>query len=104
MKKYKIFLLSLVSIGTLMMSACGSDKNDEPEPNVPINPNPKPDEPTPDDPKEDPSLSAYKAPDYSDYYRNIAGWDQRSQWNLANVHDPSVVKADDGYYYNVSSI
>lgn len=99
MKKYKIFLLSLVSIGTLMLSACGSDKNDEPEPNVPVNPNPKPDEPTPDEPKEDPSLSAYKAPDYSDYYRNIAGWDQRSQWNLANVHDPSVVKADDGYYY-----
>ena len=44
-------------------------------------------------------LQNYQAPDYPDYYRSIAGWDQRAQWNLANVHDPSVMKADDGYYY-----
>lgn len=44
-------------------------------------------------------LAAYKAPTYSDYYRSTAGWDQRSKWNLANVHDPSVMRADDGYYY-----
>lgn len=47
----------------------------------------------------DRQLSGYQAPQYPDYYRSIAGWDQRSQWNLANVHDPSVMKADDGYYY-----
>ena len=29
----------------------------------------------------------------------MAGWDQRGSWNLANVHDPTVMKADDGYYY-----
>lgn len=44
-------------------------------------------------------LSNYTAPTYSDYYRSIAGWDQRKQWNLANVHDPSVMRAEDGYYY-----
>lgn len=44
-------------------------------------------------------LTNYVAPTYTDYYRAISGWDQRSKWNLANVHDPSVVKADDGYYY-----
>lgn len=44
-------------------------------------------------------LSNYSAPTYPDYYRSISGWDQRSQWNLANVHDPSVMRADDGYYY-----
>ena len=44
-------------------------------------------------------LAAYQAPAYTDYYRSTSGWDQRHEWNLANVHDPSVVKADDGYYY-----
>ena len=41
----------------------------------------------------------YVAPTYQDNYASISGWDQRSQWNLANVHDPSVCLADDGYYY-----
>ena len=44
-------------------------------------------------------LESYKAPTYKDDYTGIAGWDKRSQWNLANVHDPSVVLAEDGYYY-----
>ena len=34
-----------------------------------------------------------------DDYTNIADWSNRFKWNLANVHDPSVVLADDGYYY-----
>ncbi len=45
------------------------------------------------------ALSMYEAPVYADHYVDVASWDQRSQWNLANVHDPSVMKADDGYYY-----
>lgn len=44
-------------------------------------------------------LGNYSAPDYADYYRAISSWEQRDKWNLANVHDPSVVRADDGYYY-----
>lgn len=38
-------------------------------------------------------------PSYSDDYTSIAGWNQRAKWNLANVHDPTVFKAEDGYYY-----
>lgn len=38
-------------------------------------------------------------PQYADDYRNIAGWNSRSNWQLANVHDPTVMKAADGYYY-----
>lgn len=38
-------------------------------------------------------------PQYSDDYRNIAGWSSRNNWQLANVHDPTVMKAADGYYY-----
>ena len=38
-------------------------------------------------------------PQYSDDYRSNAGWNNRSKWQLANVHDPTVMKAADGYYY-----
>lgn len=48
---------------------------------------------------EDDELADYEAPEYVDNYISISGWAQRSQWNLANVHDPSVMKANDGYYY-----
>ena len=44
-------------------------------------------------------LAHYRGPQHPDYYVDIAGWGNRSQWNLANVHDPSVMKAADGYYY-----
>ena len=47
---------------------------------------------------EDP-LADYKAPAYPDNYISIAGWNMHDQWNLANVHDPSAVLAEDGYYY-----
>ncbi len=38
-------------------------------------------------------------PTYSDDYRKISGWSSRNNWQLANVHDPTVMKAADGYYY-----
>lgn len=44
-------------------------------------------------------LAQYKAPAYLDNYSSISAWSMHSQWNLANVHDPTVVLADDGYYY-----
>lgn len=45
------------------------------------------------------SLSTYQAPTYADDYSAMADWANRGSWNLANVHDPTVMKADDGYYY-----
>lgn len=47
----------------------------------------------------DEQLANYQAPTYADNYTPLAGWSQRTQWNLANVHDPTVFKADDGYFY-----
>lgn len=49
---------------------------------------------TPEDP-----WASYKVPNYADDYRNFSSWNDRSKWNLANVHDPTVMLADDGYYY-----
>lgn len=39
-------------------------------------------------------------PTYADDYTTLnCSWSNRAKWNLANVHDPTVFKADDGYYY-----
>lgn len=98
-------LIQFVTAGVLILGACGEKSPYIPdEPIVPVTPPVKDPDPTPpeDDPTDDPStaeLEAWSAPSYADYYRNIAGWEQRRSWNLANIHDPSVVKGTDGYYY-----
>ena len=46
----------------------------------------------------EPTEGTFKGPTYSDNYTPIASWSNRSKWNLANVHDPTVAK-DGEYYY-----
>lgn len=41
----------------------------------------------------------FHIPTYADDYSSISGWENHLNWNLANVHDPSVVYWTDGYYY-----
>ena len=42
-------------------------------------------------------LVKYQSPSYIDYYITASSsWADRAKWNLANVHDPTVMKADDG--------
>lgn len=48
------------------------------------------------------TVTGFTAPDYPDDYSSIAAWSNRSQWNLANVHDPTVV-FDGEYYYMYST-
>ncbi|MDR0543255.1 MAG: arabinan endo-1,5-alpha-L-arabinosidase [Dysgonamonadaceae bacterium] len=43
-------------------------------------------------------LSKFVSPQYADDYSNIAAWSNRNQWNLANVHDPTVEKCGEYYY------
>lgn len=45
-----------------------------------------------------PVTDGVSIPSYSDDYRPISGWASKDQWNLANVHDPSVAYFG-GYYY-----
>lgn len=96
MKKLHIFALLLAC--TLAVG-CSSSSDD---PEIPVNPTPTPTPtpptPTPGDQTAE-ELANYKCPTYSDNYTSVAAWTQRSKWNLANMHDPTVVKASDGYYY-----
>src|SRR5262245_38778906 len=48
--------------------------------------------------KDPDTVTDFTAPTYADDYSSIASWENRSSWNLANVHDPSVVY-DGEYYY-----
>ena len=41
---------------------------------------------------------AFPGPTYADNYSAISSWSNRAQWNLANVHDPSVEKCGEYYY------
>ena len=43
-------------------------------------------------------VPGFAGPTYSDNYISISSWNNRSQWNLANVHDPSVEKCGEYYY------
>lgn len=92
LRKLLFFAISILSICAIN-TACGGG-NDDPitdpgqggnteEPNNPGNND----------------LDAYVAPTYVDDYTSISDWSKRSQWNLSNVHDPTVVLADDGYFY-----
>lgn len=40
----------------------------------------------------------FQGPTYWDNYTAIASWENRGQWNLANVHDPTVIKDGDYFY------
>lgn len=46
----------------------------------------------------DKDTANFKIPTYPDDYSAISSWANRNQWNLANVHDPSVAYYN-GYYY-----
>ncbi len=77
--KSSIYLLAL-----LFLTNC-SKKEDTPTPT-----------PTP---TEDPIvMPSYNGPTYFDSYVSLAAWSSRSQWNLANIHDPTVEKCGDYYY------
>ncbi|MDO8929986.1 MAG: family 43 glycosylhydrolase, partial [Bacteroidota bacterium] len=41
---------------------------------------------------------SFTGPAYADNYTPFSGWTTKAQWNLANVHDPSVEKCGEYYY------
>ena len=86
MKKLHTLVLLLACTLAVGCSSGGDDPIDDPKPTPTPTPTPTPSDPT------DADLANYKCPTYVDNYVSIADWSKRSQWNLANVHDPSVVR------------
>ena len=76
--------LVLILIVAVSLGSCS--KGDDPAP-----------DPTPT-PTPTPTPVAFPGPTYADNYSSISSWGSNSQWNLANVHDPSVAKCGDYYY------
>ncbi|WP_029271453.1 arabinan endo-1,5-alpha-L-arabinosidase [Flavobacterium sp. KJJ] len=76
-----------VFLVVVMSFSCSKD-----DPDTPVTPDP----PVVVDP---PVVTpAFPGPTYADNYTSISSWGNRSQWNLANVHDPSVEKSGEYYY------
>jgi len=73
-------------LGALLVVGCSSDS-----PDTPVTPDPDPVPPVVTTP-------AFPGPTYADNYTSISSWGNRTQWNLANVHDPSVEKSGEYYY------
>lgn len=99
--KIKHLLILSLTIGPLLAACSKVDdlegiKTGETTPTTPDTPNGS-GEGTPAD------IADYTGPAYNDDYTSIAAWSSRAKWNLANVHDPSVMLADDGYYYMVQT-
>lgn len=46
----------------------------------------------------DETTPSYSAPSYADDYSSISSYANRMKWNLANVHDPTVVKCGNYWY------
>ena len=82
--RLKYILIIIISLAALSFSGCSDNDMG------PAGITTKPDEPDPD--------PDFTIPSYPDDYSAISSWSNRDDWNLANVHDPSVAYYD-GYYY-----
>jgi len=81
MKKLMLLLFSLIKMGMiaagLLIIVSGCKKKDTIQPVV---------------------VNTFQGPTYPDNYTPISSWSDRSEWNLANVHDPTVEKCGEYYY------
>nr|WP_157886935.1 family 43 glycosylhydrolase [Hymenobacter sp. PAMC 26628] len=50
-----------------------------------------------------PTPAAFDINNITDTYANVAALGSSAQWGPYNVHDPAVIKDDDGYYYMYST-
>ncbi len=80
----RIFMILLI-LGTAY--GCSKDDSTTEDPGGGVDPT-----------DDDPIGNTFDGPTYSDNYTPISSWSNRSNWNLANVHDPTVVKQDNYFY------
>ncbi len=82
-------LNSLLAFGIILLAiSCGKEDNDEPA--DPVDPIVVPVVNTRND--------SFSGPTYADNYSPVSSWSTRAQWNLSNVHDPSVEKCGEYFY------
>lgn len=74
----------MLALSAVVITACSKDDDVNTSGN-------EPDEPDVEEP-------TFDGPTYADNYTSMSDWSMRSQWNLANVHDPSVTKQGDYFY------
>lgn len=79
--------LTIILGGTLVLLTGCSKKDTEPTTTNPTV-----------DPPVTPPVNTFAGPTYADNYTSISAWASRSQWNLANVHDPTIEKSGEYYY------
>ena len=81
------YFLFLLVVTPLITISCSKDDSEIVEVDPPKEP-----------PVTQPAPETFNGPTYQDNYTSIASWGSRSQWNLANVHDPTVEKSGEYYY------
>jgi len=79
--------ISVCMFGAIVLMMAGCKKTTDSPPPVVVPPVVVP-----------PVVNTFPGPTYADNYTGIASWTNRSQWNLANVHDPTVEKCGEYYY------
>ena len=85
--RFNLKILPILFLAALILSGCSEDEVSSSEPSG-----------NEDPVDDDPGAPSFDGPTYADNYTNIAAWSSRSQWNLANVHDPTVVKQGEYFY------
>lgn len=82
MNKHTIYIIAILFLAV----SCKKDPGSEPT------------KPNPEEEASPPRNEAFVGPAYPDNYIPVSGWQNRGQWNLANVHDPSIEKSGEYYY------
>ncbi|MBO4243831.1 MAG: hypothetical protein J5882_02075, partial [Bacteroidales bacterium] len=94
MRKKQIFTIAAL-VSAVLITGCGKDDNGNgelPMPNI--------DTTKKSNPSELPQNPDFAIPNkvYKDNYASYAGWENHANWNLANVHDPTVFFFNGMYY------
>jgi len=95
MKKLSLVSRPWRSLLLVLLLGAASCKKDDTTSSAPT--------PTPPTPTPPPPAVAFDINTITDTYASVAPLSSSAQWGPYNVHDPAVIKADDGYYYMYST-
>ncbi|MDR1341990.1 MAG: arabinan endo-1,5-alpha-L-arabinosidase [Prevotellaceae bacterium] len=84
----------------LLVATCSREKNSATGGEITLGNTVDDDDDDNDDDDDDDEAKSFEAPTYADDYslEGLSSWANRSRWNLANIHDPTVEKCGEYYY------